>query len=72
MIRGNPHDDDFFLSYVLLVMLEGELTTEGGVTLRVGQSALLPAAAMPLKCRTTSRTEFAVVIPRGAHLALDL
>ena len=38
VIRGNPHDDDFFSSDVLLVMLEGESVVENS------QIALSPSS----------------------------
>ncbi len=57
--------------YGALIMLAGTLETQG-IVLGAGQPALLPWAAMPLSSRVAAHTAFAIVIPRGASLALDL
>jgi mannose-6-phosphate isomerase len=56
--------------YGALVMLAGSLSTPGGAKLSAGEPALLPASAMPLTSRLSPGTEFAVVMPREAALAL--
>ncbi len=68
-----PADARFSLSvqggYGALVVLEGGVVMSG-VSLRKGEPALLPHAAMPFATRTAARTVLALVIPHGAAVTL--